>query len=92
MASSPVKKSGERLEVDNVPRRRLNMDEAQIIPRDASGAPKALLAITDGNGNDLKGGASPTNSSSSSKRLKVTMDSDNNEILAASREEDRRTQ
>ena len=68
------------------------MDEAGAIPLDASSAPKALVAITDGNDSDLNDGASPTNSSSSSKRLNVAMESDNNEISAASREEDRWTQ
>ncbi|XBI43638.1 hypothetical protein VPH35_108385 [Triticum aestivum] len=91
-ASSPIKKFVERLVVDTVPKRRPRMDEAGVNPRDVPGALKALLAITDGKYNDHEDGVSPTNSSSSSKRLEVTMDSGNNEISAASCEEDHRTQ
>ncbi|KAE8805075.1 hypothetical protein D1007_18919 [Hordeum vulgare] len=49
-ASSPVKIPGARMEIDKDPRKRLNMDG--VNPLEASGNPKALLAITDGSGND----------------------------------------
>ncbi|KAE8814480.1 hypothetical protein D1007_08557 [Hordeum vulgare] len=84
-ASSPVKTPGERMEVDKTPKKRLNMDEDVAIPPATPGTSKVLLALTDGSVIDLKEGESPTNSNSSSKRLKVTMDNEHNEISAASR-------
>ena len=79
-ATSPVKKSGDKVDGAIIPKRRLNLEEVGTIPGDVPDAPKALLAITDGNDNDPVVDASPTGSSSSSRRLKVNKDSDNNEI------------
>ncbi|XBI92954.1 hypothetical protein VPH35_029909 [Triticum aestivum] len=89
-ASSPVKKTSTRMELDKDPRKRLNMDAAD----GNSGLPPqhpGVLAITDGSGADQQEGTSPS-SSTNSKRVKVDNGENIKEISAASREEDRRTQ
>ena len=91
-ASSSMKNPGVVMEVDKEVRKMLNMDlvgDEQCI---TSGTPKQLLAITDGSGGDLGGGQSPSSNTSSSKCLKLAVDTKKNEISAASLEEDRRTQ
>jgi hypothetical protein len=91
-ASSPVKESGAEMEVDKEVRKRLNVDPAGAEQVITSGTPKQLLAITDGSGGDLGAGHSPSSSTSSSKHLKLSADTEKNEISAASPEEDRRKQ
>jgi hypothetical protein len=89
-ASSPVKTPGCSLEQDKIPRKRLNMDEADG-HKAIAGSKLPLLTITDGSGEDLKEDKSPT-SSSSSKRARVSLDGENPQELAASLEEGRPSQ
>ncbi|XBI88518.1 hypothetical protein VPH35_026482 [Triticum aestivum] len=88
-ATSPVKNPGVVMEVDKDGRKRLNMDHVVSKQVITTGTPTQLLAITDGNGDDLGAGVSPSSSTSSSKRLKLASDTEKNEISAASLEEDR---
>ena len=91
-ATSPVKNPGTVMDVDRDARKRLNMDSAGdknlIKPKGMN----EMLAITDGSGQDLGENASPTSSSSSSKRAKLSKDLATTQRSAASLEEDRRTQ
>ena len=91
-ATSHVKNLGASMEFDREARKRLNMDNSGDDVLNTTSTPKAILAITDGNGQDLGDNASPSSSTSSSKRVKLSLIHDTNEISAASREEDRRTQ
>ncbi|KAE8800204.1 hypothetical protein D1007_24356 [Hordeum vulgare] len=81
--SSSVKNLRVEMDVDRDVRKRLNMD---------AGTPTPLLAIIDGSGMDIGKDKSPTSDISSSKHLKLSKDSDKNEISTASPEEDRWTQ
>ena len=80
------------MEVDRDVQKRLIMDTTWdgtvVTPSKAT----VVLAITDGTGIDLKENNSPTSSSSSNKRLKLSKITETNVISAASLEEDRRTQ
>ena len=91
-ATSPMKNLGLSMVVDREARKRLNMDNSGDDVLNTANNPKAILAITDGNGQDLGEYASPSSSTSSSKRVKLSLIHDTNDILTASREEDRRTQ
>ena len=91
-ATSHVKNLGASMEVDREARKRLNMDNSSDDVLNSANNPKAILAITDGNGRDLGENASPSSSTSCSKCVKLSLIHDTNEMSAASREEDRRTQ
>ncbi|XBI42786.1 hypothetical protein VPH35_107637 [Triticum aestivum] len=72
-------------------RKRLNMDEAVVTTLGMAGTPKTILAITDGLGKDMSEDGSPT-SSNYSKRARVSKSEENDDLSAASLEEDRRAQ
>ncbi|XBH81557.1 hypothetical protein VPH35_107098 [Triticum aestivum] len=91
-ATSPPKLHREHMVLEREARKRLNMDIAGDEGMHTSNQPKTLLAITDGNGKDVGEATSPSSSTSSSKRAKLSQELITNEISAASREEDRRTQ
>ena len=91
-ATSPPKLRREHMELEREARKRLNMDIAGDEGMHTSNRPKTLLAITDGKGKDGEEATSPSSSTSSSKRAKLSQDHTTNEISAASLEEDRRTQ
>ncbi|XBH79815.1 hypothetical protein VPH35_105702 [Triticum aestivum] len=91
-ATSPVKNPGTIMDVDRDARKRLNMDNVGDDTLNKPKSKKEVLAITDGSGQDLGENASPTSSSSGSKRVKLTKDHATTQRSAASLEEDRRMQ
>ncbi|KAF7049887.1 hypothetical protein CFC21_058341 [Triticum aestivum] len=90
--SSPTKVHRDHMELEREARKRLNMDIAGDVDVHTSNQTKTLLAITDGSRKDEGETSSPSSSTSSSKRAKLSQDHTNNEISAASLEEDRRMQ
>ena len=68
-ATSPVKNLGVSMEVDREARKRLNMDNPGDDVLNTTSTPKAILAITDDNGQDLGDNASPSSNTSSSNVL-----------------------
>ncbi|XBI35076.1 hypothetical protein VPH35_120814 [Triticum aestivum] len=91
-ATSPMKIPGALMEVDKDVRKRLNMDNAGVDDVHKPKSKDTVLAIMDGSPHEPGENASPTSSSSSSKRARLTKDHASTEKPAASLEEDRRIQ